>query len=352
MTKVYLNDPYGLKEPKLTGVTINNPAQLANDAASFICNYLIRANRERFYYAQNLTTHLANALSAITQKEPKLKTIYVSSHEMAWIKHMLEEKGFQPDATHSNYASNENISCPTFDVKVLPFEDIATEVANIHETAIFFISHASRMTGELLDVGAIFKKIKENNKESVVIVDGSQTLGALEPVGVNNTADVYLSLSSKFVGAEPELGFAFLSDSFATTYFSDHKYPAFDATKYAHDLYSLWLSLQNPLYKKDYVAYIKGLKTYATDAIRNVQSNLLFSPSNQTSNFLTINFGSVEKNKKFVTFAAQNGVALSENTGWSIAEPAIPLVRIGLSVRVTKQDIDILTETIRKYIKK
>jgi len=80
-------------------------------------------------------------------------------------------------------------------------------------------------------------------------------------------------------------------------------YPVFDIEKHAKDIYSLWNSLQNPLFREDFADYIKKLKQYAVGELSLLNDQVLFNPVNQAPNFLTLNFGSVEANKNFVDFA-------------------------------------------------
>lgn len=264
---------------------------------------------------------------------------------------MLETHGYQPDATHSNYHENTAVNCPTFNVEIFPFEDAEKTINEVTNPAIFFISHISRLTGEIARISSLSKSIRSKN--SILIVDGSQSIGAIGSIEMEDMGDVYLGVSSKFIGAEPHLGFAFISDNFFDKYIKDiNNYPTFDAVVHAKDIYSLSESLKNPLYSSDYSAYIADLKKYALEKMNGLDKNILYIPESQAQNFLTLNFGSVENTKNFVEFAKSLGVIVSDNTEWSVAEPTVPLVRIGLSVRVTEKDVDNLIEVVDKYIKR
>ncbi len=348
---VYLNDPDGRKVSCLTNVKVDQPERLLESVSSFMCLHFMRTDKSKLFFAQNISTHLAQLLGIIKSERKDISKIYVSSHEIKWIKNMLETDGYQPSATHSNYHENTIINSPTFNVEVFPFEDVEKTINKVTEPIIFFISHVSRLTGEVSDIASIYKSIKSKN--SILIVDGSQSVGAIGPVEIKDVGDVYLGVSSKFIGAEPHLGFAFISDNFFDKYIKDtNNYPAFDAVVHAKDIYSLSENLKNPLYSSDYSTHIINLKKYALEKMESLDKNILFLSKNQAQNFLTLNFGSIEKNKSFVEFSKNLGVTVSDNTEWSIAEPTVPLVRIGLSVRVTKKDIDSLIEIVSKYIKK
>lgn len=298
-----------------------------------------------------MTTHLAQILKIIQTERKDIKNIYVSSHEIKWLKNMLKNGENKIDATHSNYRKNTKINCPTFHFELFSFEDAEKTIKNSPGPSIFFISHISRLSGEISKLSALYKSIKSKN--SILIVDGSQSIGASAPFKADNVCDVYLGVSSKFIGAEPHLGFAFISKEFFSKYIRDIKnYPVFKTKSHARDIYSLHENLKNPLYARNYSKYILNLKKYALEKIKILNKNILFAPKNQAPHFLTLNFGSISKNKDFIKFAKSFGVIVSDNTNWSITEPRISLVRVGLSVKINNEDINNLAEIIKNYTNK
>ncbi len=206
MKITYLNDPSGLKPAQLNNISVDNAELLAEKCVNFICTYLVKTNKDRFYFAQNLTTHFVDILSLVKKKTPEIKKIYISSHELKWLAQMFQNKDFQPDATHSNYHENSKITYPKYDIEIFDFEKTNTIIESSNQSSIFYISHISRMTGETVDIENIFKTLKSKNPDSILIIDGAQALGAQPLLEINNVADVYLGISSKFIGAEPELG--------------------------------------------------------------------------------------------------------------------------------------------------
>lgn len=353
MYEVYLNDPDGRKECTLSDLSVGDQSDNLNKSKDFLCNRFIECDTDNVFFAQNLTTHLAYILSFVKLKTPNLSGVYMSDHEISWIKKTLEVLDYTPDNTHSNYHLNEKIKHPAFDVKIFPFDNFEKKVAAVRQPSIFYISHVSRLSGEIFSISSAYQTIKEASPDSILIVDGAQSLGAMERFDIENNCDVYLGLSSKFIGAEPHLGFAFMSRWFFQKYVLDVKnYPTFDVKKYSKDVFSLWNSLKYPIFESDFVEYIKKLKKYAVKRFNFLRNETLYIPAKQSPHFLTLNFGSTLLNKRFVDFAAKKGIALSDNSGWCISEPKIPLVRVGLSVRVTELDVDILADTVYEYIKK
>jgi len=215
--------------------------------------------------------------------------------------------------------------------------------------AIFCLSHVSRLDGGTQDVERVFRTVKARHPDSVVLVDGAQSLGVLEPPDVNRVADVYLGMSSKFLGAEPNLGFAFFSDAFYER--CGRGYPEIDPQTHDKDLYSLRESLRQPLYGGGYHAWIAGLKDYALARLRDAAPSRVFAPAHQSPGCLTLDFQSKEENRRFVAYAEREGVIVSENANdaWSIIPAPVPLVRVGLSVRTTRADIDRLVEIVATY---
>lgn len=350
MENLYFNDADGRKPPRLSSVEVENPEKLAHDCMDFLCQHLVMADPQKAFFAQNISSHLAYITSAIKKVAPETGQVYISDHEIKWMKEILEIEAFQPaDSTHSNYVENKSVEHSTFSVDATEFESFYEKIKDVKNPSIFFISHVSRLTGEIAPIKEIFDLIKSNNPESILIVDGGQAIGALDHINVNEMCDVYIGLSYKFLGAEPSLGIAFMSDDFYGKYIQDlNNYPDFDCKRHAKDLLSLSENLKNPLYLEDYSSYIKSLKEYAVEKIINLDNKILFNPDNQVPNFLTLNFGSREKNEEFIRQLEKQGVFVSNNTGYSIIEPKVPLVRLGLSVRITKTDIDRLVEIIKK----
>lgn len=347
MESVYLNDPNGLKPPKLSSVNVENAKELEKGCADFLCKHLIQTDAGKVFFAQNMSTHLAHITSLIKKVSLEIAHVYISDHEIKWMKELLETPDLQPDATYSNYHRNEYIAHPSFTVKTIKFNEFPDAVRETEVPSIFFISHVSRLTGEIVDIASLYKLIKDTNPNSLLIVDGAQSLGALEPIDVNTSCDVYSGLSSKFIGAEPHLGMFFSSDSFYNKYIgSRQNYPEFDTEAHSKDLFSLWENLQNPGYLENYHSHITSIKNYALESLKD--SSIIYTPPHQAANFLTLNFGSKEANQIFVSKAEESGIIVSDNTQWSITEPDMPLVRVGISVRTTKDDIDKLVKVIEK----
>ncbi len=355
MTKLYLNDTNGLKEARLGDTHVENSKELQKNCIDFLCENLIVADPAKTFFAQSTSAHVANISRLIKRTSPHLTTLYISDHEIRWIKEMLEIPGYQPDSTRSNYRANEPVHSETFDLRMFAFHELIETINKAEGPAIFYVSHASRLTGELTDIAAAFALIKRLHPESLFIVDGAQTLGALSPFTCNEVCDVYLSMSCKFLGAEPNIGLAFMSDDFYERYVGrPESYPVFDIALYSRDIFSLWQNLQHPRFREDYQTHIESLKSYAVEQIMKIDSSILHISPSQAPNFLTLNLGSVDDNKKFVAYAEKEGVQIDDNVNplWSLIDPPVPLVRIGLSVRAEKEDVDRLVRVVESYKQK
>jgi hypothetical protein len=354
MKIVYLDAANGLKEAQLTDVQVENAEELQKLCTHFLCEKIVFADPEKVFLAQNITTHIAQLSGLIKKVSPQLHTVYISDHEIRWIKEMLEIPGYQPDSTHSNYRLNTSVESEIFDIKLFDFNRLTETIMSVEEPAVFYVSHISRLTGETTDIAPAYKLIKDQNRDSIFIVDGAQSVGAATPVEVNKVCDVYLGTSMKFLGAEPSIGIAFLNSGFFERYVGQREtYPQFNASMFSKDLFSLWKNLQHPRFTTDYYVYIKYLKEYAVTKIREISPDLLFAPDSQAPNFLTLNFGGVQNNKKFVTYAFNYGIRLSDNINllWSLIEPPTPLIRIGISVQTEKEHIDRLVDIIKLHKK-
>lgn len=75
---------------------------------------------------------------------------------------------------------------------------------------ILYISAISRLTGERLINREKYRILKQQFPESIIVVDGAQMVGAMIE-DVSQFSDIFLGLSSKFIGANPHIAFAWIS---------------------------------------------------------------------------------------------------------------------------------------------
>jgi selenocysteine lyase/cysteine desulfurase len=257
---IYFNDPVGLKTKQIKLDEVKGIEELLLDSVSIISTKILDASNFKVFFAQNLTTHFSDLLNVVKSKNAKINKVYITDHEVKWIADLITKKDYSPaDMTHSNYGINEKIFHPPYEIEIIDFESASEIVCEIKEPAIFFFSHISRMTGQLIEAEKIFNTIKNNNLDSIIVLDGAQVLGgSVRPI-LKNICDVYLGVSSKFLGAEPHIGIAAISIDLFNRYY-DNKYTPLEINKHQFDIYSLASNLKNELYSNSsHIDYIMTL---------------------------------------------------------------------------------------------
>lgn len=132
---------------------------------------------------------------------PKYPGRILRQHEVAAPSYLVQT--FEPGTDESVWQDMIRTKCENGEI--VTFADV------------FYLSRVSRLTGETLLTPQLYKQLKRQYPWCTVICDGAQSLWAsLEDV--SEYCDVYLWLSSKFVGASPHLGVAWISPDMLRDY--------------------------------------------------------------------------------------------------------------------------------------
>lgn len=331
---IYLNDADGRKERKLTGLSINKKAGLLSaELIAGLKKLLSLSSKDILLLSQNATTSLIKATLPILKQ--KKYEVYISTHEVKYFKTLFKD-GVLPTkyATYPNYTKQKSEGFMKKDVNFFETDvliDRIKQILNSREPAIIILSHVSRMTGELLVTEKLYKKIKRINSKNILIVDGAQAVGAIK-VNVKKLSDIYIGVTSKFIGAEPHLSFCWIRENIIKKYQIDQW--RIDANEYVKEIYSATQAMNNLKKNKN----ISDIREYLERKL--LKHNItIWKPQSQIDNILLIpqNKGYL---KKIIANLFSKGIIISSNTNWSIEEPKLSCLRISISSRTTKKQID------------
>ena len=340
---IYLNDADGRKPKLLDGVRVTeNPKDLQHYVQRFVAESW-SVEPENIFFAQNISTHIADVIELVSHRE-KIHSVLLDETE---VRYYLDQFKYGrllvDDMTYPNYAPKHSKKFQPQKVQVFNPYTIENNLKNIlqpDKIQVIILSHVSRLDGVVFPVKRIYQAIKEIAPQSIIIIDGAQVLGAMR-VSVEDFADVYVGVTSKFLGAEPHLGIAYLSPQFKQKYLSHSHYPTFNPEVYIKELYSTHLAIQT--IQRNHEEHIQQLKTYALKKLKE-KDIPVYLPPNQVPHFLSIPIRNKKETLITVKKLQENGITILHNLIWSIKEPENPLLRVSLSARTTEEDIDIFTK--------
>lgn len=337
MSKIYLDQAWGIRESNINKSPAR-PEKLFSELNSQIRKLLNISSQEFLSFSQNATTSLIHSLFTILNR--KNYKIFVSSHEIKWLEDLFS-KGKLPTnkTTYPNYAKLENVS---FVKKTFKVFDPLTLISNPQKVlgkapCIVILSHVSRLTGETLASHKAYSAIKKLNKDNIVVIDGCQAVGAI-PVKAKTVSDIYLGVTSKFIGAEPHIGFAWIRKEVVRKF--SIKFWNVDATIFAKETYSAVHALKKlTINPKKVLAIRRTFESY----LRN-NSLGIAKGTNQTAHISIV--PTKKSLDKAVTYLLSQHFVVSPNTGWSIKEPKTPGIRVSLTSNTTNSQIKKLSEIL------
>jgi hypothetical protein len=337
MNKVYLDQAWGIRKPNIKKVP-TNPKKLLIKLDGQVRKLLCISKQEFLSFSQNATTSLIYSLFPILNS--KNYKVFVSSHEIKWIEDLFSTGKLPIDkTTYPNYAKLENVSFVKKPFKVFdPFTLINNPEKVIGASpCIVILSHVSRVTGETLVSQKLYSAIKRLNKDNIVVIDGCQAVGAI-PVKPSSLSDIYLGVSSKFIGAEPHIGFCWIRKNIVQKFTT--KPWGINSQTFAREVYSAIEALKklsiNPkrvaTVRKAFGSYLKNNSLSIIKGI-NQTAHIAIIPTNKSLD-------------KPIRYLLDQHFVVSPNTGWSIKEPKITGIRVSLTPKTTDSQIKKLATTL------
>ncbi|MDO8538016.1 MAG: aminotransferase class V-fold PLP-dependent enzyme [archaeon] len=347
MTKnIYLNAVNGVKPRLLLDKKINeNPQELYKKLVLEFCR-LSKCKPEEVELGQNITSHITFIIDCIKKIDSDFK-IMLSSHEIIYLKQFLEQgKMIAQEATYPNYAKANDVNFSRMKTQI--FDPIAFSKSPekfISGKTIIVLSHVSRLTGEIFPIKQIYKKIKKTSPESILIVDGAQFTGT-DFFKIPESCDAYIGMTSKFIGAEPNISIAYISSELRKRFIKN--YPKINPQEYVRELFSAVQELSSPEFKKDILHKIKQSRNFLLKELKQIKTIKIASFSNQAPQIVTISVGNISETKRIVEELEKQGIEVSHNLDWSITEPEIPLIRIAITVKTTKEELKEFAKVLKK----
>lgn len=287
--------------------------------------------------SQNASTSLAIILSKILKY--KELPIYISSHEIVYFKELIETGSMPKDKVlRPNFAKLKEVKIKKQKVKIFEPEDLLKIPKG---KKIIIISHVSRINGEIIFQESQFKKIKEKNKDTIIIVDACQSLGNI-PVNSKKLADIILGVNSKFLGGIPHMGFCYINTK-TLNYF--HKEWDIDPEEFKNEIFMTHLSFKKNKFNPKKVSF---LKKHLLKELN--KKNIPYLRSKKQIDAFTLIKVRKDRIEKIVKKLEKAGIKTSGNTKWSNKEPKYPGIRISISARNEIGEIKTLIQQIEKIL--
>ncbi len=340
---IYLNDADGRKPARLDSIEVKQPERQLNRLRDLMSAYW-GVDKGAIEFAQNTTTHIAYLIEIIKTKYPDA-IVFLDSHEIKWLKKTIEN-GKLPlnEMTYGNYVrhSYQHIF-PKSEVKIFTISNIVRlRKTHNHTPVIIVISHVSRQTGEIVATKKLLASLSRVNRNAFFIIDGAQFLGPI-PEYIKHLSGAYLTVSSKFIGAEPHLGVAYLSNNLKRSF--PHTYPHFESGRYIKEIYSAVCSLSQLQQVHSHYAHIRFLRTFCFRELRKNNNLRVISPRNQVPWIVTVRVGNNTKTWSVVKLLKEQfNVSVYQNISFSVSKPDTPMIRISISPRTRQKDIQILAQ--------
>jgi selenocysteine lyase/cysteine desulfurase len=351
MESIYLNDTDGRKLKKLTDKNINDSIDTLTSTLKQRSTSLWSDNINDIYIDQNISTHIAYVIDLVSKKHKDV-SVYVDSHEVFWIRDNVQNgKLSLDDMSYPNYAPRHQYISESHNVTIFDPEK-ELEISHDGSMPIVIYTHASRLTGQIFPLESIFKKIKERHPNAVCIADGAQMIGGKKIYTLEYT-DAYIVPTSKFIGAEFHIGLCLLSNQFKTLYISDDvTYPSVDISMYKKELHSTNESLSS-FVGVDFESHIQVMREYLIESFLKARlSEYIYVVKDQAPHIVTLSVGDRTITESFVkSLEKEHNISVSHNMNFSLVEPRVPLVRVSISVRCTKEYIDTLVSACEVLLK-
>ncbi len=306
---------------------------------------------QHVYIDQNVSTHIAYIVDMVS-KNGKPISIFLDAHEVFWIKDILQRGELSlEDMSYPNYATKHQFTFQSHPVTVFDPDEGPMILEDEGIVVVVIHSHVSRLTGQEYPVESIFKHVKEKYPDAVCIADGAQMIGGSKIYPLHYT-DAYIATSSKFIGAELHLGLCVLEKGFKYKYISeDCEYPQIDLGGYTKELFST-VEMLKQFNEVDFEKHIHDLRLYLVEQFKlNGLEKYIYEVPHQVNHIITLSVGDRDLTADVVKkLLDQYKISVSDNMGYSIVEPGIPLIRISLSISNSKKDIDTLVIACKELL--
>ncbi|MBI4044096.1 MAG: hypothetical protein HY392_00115 [Candidatus Diapherotrites archaeon] len=351
MRKVRLNYAYGIRKPWLRRRRVAaSPKKSFEQIKNYFCSHF-HCKPADVRFAQNVTTHVAQLVSGIKKKHPGVQ-VFVDSHEVPWVKESLEQGRLaQGKMTIPNYAlPSQRKFSPTKVHVVDPRKLLASlsDLLNRRVPSVIVLSHVSRLTGETFPIREIYSRMKKISPSSILIVDGAQVAGAMG-FDAATASDAYITVTSKFVDAEPNLAIAYLSPQLRAAHLRN--YPGLNSREFAREAYSAARAVSHPALGGSFEERIKKMREFALQKLRDLEGVSVRLVKNQAPQIITLRVGNRARTGQVVEALNAQGVEIFHNMNYSIVEPRDPLLRVSISPKTSTKEIEKFIKELHSIIK-
>jgi radical SAM superfamily enzyme YgiQ (UPF0313 family) len=334
----------GILQKSNTIYESNLPIEQTSMQVKNILHKIFSHDTKDILLGTNESTVLNHVLSELNIKDA---TLIATDHEYLGIVKMLEGQDVSNYVTRPS--SNLKIGVPNpkrfiINKVIIEYQNedefkklLDTEIKNCkNKTILILMSHVSRITGEQFPIESIYKyitKSKYDNKKIYVIIDGAQSV-FVQNVIPKTCSNIYLGTSSKALGAEPTIGFAFINNikPISTTKMESKK----SLNSFYHTLKNFYLT-ESQIHTRCEKIDIK-----VSEILKNLGYDFVAPKYN--TNILSVEEPNADKIEEFLI---EHGIHISNsaNNRWTLCK-FNPRIRISWRENITKNDLNMLAITL------
>ncbi len=346
MDEVYFWHQYGLHNRSLPAILPNTEGILERTHALVI--KLLDNDSGSISFFPNIAT----ATSEIVSSLPKPSVLY-HPHDLQWNATLFGEGILDSNQwvfTYPNRFFETNSSLKKPSIQKIQWTYRVWEAETMRDGDILYISAISRLTGERLMDREKYQIIKQRFPGSIVMVDGAQMVGAVIE-DVSQFSDIFLGLSSKFIGANPHIVFAWISPEILQRFPQLWDVNSVDPREYRVDYEGLIYHGDKILQKADSNLLQKEILSRRTELLSILKENgySVMAPPSQAPNFITFSVWDEDATQRFEQTMKEHRIILSSTLwNWSFENPQEPLIRMGINYETTKEDINLFSKVLKR----
>jgi hypothetical protein len=336
LNQAYFGHTYGLRDRPFR-VEWNPAINTLQDRAKDIVKYLLQVQNGHIIFGANIAAMTVQIFQALEAKH-----VCFGRHELKWNAKLFRWNTIaEEDFTFSNRFFSDSTLGKTV-LEQVPSDFSIEGKGTLNQKDIYYTSVISRLSGERLMTPQKYQELKQTYPHLTIIVDYAQTIWALIE-DVTQFSDIALWVSSKFIGANPHLWFAWISPEML------EKFPQLGELN----------SIARPDYMVDYAGLIhhgenirevneqwvlsEKILEHRRQILTILESHWL-SPivsTGQPNHFITFAPSSRKYTKQFEIGMRKKWIILSTTLWkWSFDERWIsPRIRMGVNYETTDADI-------------
>ena len=122
----------------------------------------------------------------------------------------------------------------------------------------------------------------------------------------------------------------------------------FDSKTYIKEIFSAVNEFDNAKFDKTSFKRIKSLRTFLLGELKKIKQIKIVNFPTQAVQIVTIQVGNIPETRNLISEFKKFGIIITHNLNWSVREPEIPLIRIAITVKTTKEELQEFVDVLKK----